>query len=113
MTSASSRQIAVDLRELLYEVFFLRSAQRFFIANDSRLLPSGVRAPRLFAFNTGERGMAMLVVLAVRGEFVPSSSTMARLRRSLSCFRSATILSRFKVHSSAGFPYSNEAHYKC
>jgi hypothetical protein len=39
----------------LYVVFFLRSAHRFFIANDRRLLPSGVRPPRFFAFNAGAR----------------------------------------------------------
>ena len=31
-----------------YEPFFLRSAQRLFIANESRFLPSGVMPPRVF-----------------------------------------------------------------
>jgi hypothetical protein len=31
-----------------YELFVLRSAQRFFIARDSRFLPSGVIRPRSF-----------------------------------------------------------------
>jgi hypothetical protein len=61
----------------LYDSFFLRSAQRFFIANDSRLLPSGVRPPRFFALIAGGRGVAKLVFLAVRGDFFPSSSAMA------------------------------------
>jgi len=81
-----------SLRASLYVVFFLRSAHRFFIANDRRLLPSGVRPPRSFAFNAEGRVVATLGFLTVRGEIVPSSSAMARLRRTLSCFRSATIL---------------------
>jgi hypothetical protein len=35
-------------RENYPEPFFLRSAQRLFIANDSRFLPAGVMPPRLF-----------------------------------------------------------------
>ena len=38
----------------------LRSAHRFFIANDRRLLPSGVRPPRFFAFNANGRVVATL-----------------------------------------------------
>jgi len=100
-----------SLRASLYVVFFLRSAHRFFIANDRRLLPSGVRPPRFFAVNAGGRGVATLGFLTVRGEVVPSSSAIARLRRSLSCFRSATILTRSKIHSSPVIDI-HEAHYK-
>ena len=77
----------------------MRSAQRFFIANDNRLLPSGVSPPRFLAFNADGRDVAMLVFLAVRGEFAPSNAAMARLSLSLSCFKSATILCRSKIHS--------------
>jgi hypothetical protein len=77
----------------------LRSAQRFFIANDNRLLPSGVSPPRLLAFNADGRGVATLVFLAARGEFAPSNAAMARLSLSLSCFKSATILCKSKIHS--------------
>src|ERR1700730_2862412 len=38
----------------------LRSAHRFFIANDRRLLPSGVRPPRFFGFNANGRVVATL-----------------------------------------------------
>ena len=55
--------------------------------------------PRFLAFNTGERDVATLVFLAARGEFAPSSAAMARLSLSLSCFKSARILSRSKIHS--------------
>jgi hypothetical protein len=79
--------------------FFLRSAQRFFIANDNRLLPSGVRPPPSFPFNAAERGVAIFIFLATGVEFAPSSAAMARLSLSLSCFKSASILSRSKVYS--------------
>jgi hypothetical protein len=81
-----------------HDPFFLRSAQRFFMANDNRLLPSGVMPPRSFPFNAAERGVAMFVFLATGVEFAPSSSAMARLSLSLSCFRSASILSKSKVY---------------
>jgi hypothetical protein len=77
----------------------LRSAQRLFIANDSRLLPAGVRPPRFVGFNAGGRGVMTLVVLGVRGESAPSNAAMARLILSLSCFKSATILSISKMCS--------------
>jgi hypothetical protein len=77
----------------------LRSAQRFFIANDNRLLPSGVSPPRFLAFNADGRDVAMLVFLAVRGEFAPSNAAMARLSLSLSRFKSATIFCKSKLHS--------------
>src|ERR1700676_5744942 len=52
----------------IYEPFFLRSAQRFFIVSDSRLLPSGVSPSRFFPFNAGGGGVAT-PVLTARGEF--------------------------------------------
>jgi hypothetical protein len=95
--------VAVIVLELVWpgshDPFFLRSAQRFFIANDNRLLPSGVRPPRSFPFNAAERGVAIFVFLATGVEFAPSSAAMARLSLSLSCFKSASILSRSKVYS--------------
>jgi hypothetical protein len=79
-----------------YVPFFLRSAQRFFIARESRLLPSGVRPPRFFRFDAT---VATPIFLAVRIEFDYSNATMARLILSLSCFKSLTILSRSKMSS--------------
>jgi hypothetical protein len=90
----------------LYDSFFLRSAQRLFIANDKRLLPSGVRPlPRLSPVVAAEWGAATLAFLTGRDEFVPSSSAIARLSRFLSCFKSATILSKSTIHSSPVFHY--------
>jgi hypothetical protein len=63
------------------------------------------------ACGTGARRMATLIFFAVRGKLVPSSSAMTRLRRTLSCFRSATILPRSKIHSSPVIDI-HEAHYK-
>jgi hypothetical protein len=83
-----------------YEVFFLRSAQRFFIGNDKRLLPSGVRPPRFFAFNTGGRGIATLVFLAIRGEFVPPENQV------LSPHAAAQVLFRKVFVLRAGCPNS-------
>jgi hypothetical protein len=83
-------------RSRAYVPFFFRSAHRFFIANDSRLLPSGVIPPRLFPFDAVT---ATAIFLAVRGEFDASSAAIARLSLSLSCFSSPTILSRSKVRS--------------
>jgi hypothetical protein len=84
----------------LYEAFFLLSAQRLFIANDKRLRPSGVRPlPRFSPVIAVGRGVVAFVFLAIRGNFVPSSSVMARFSRSLSCFKSATSFSMFKLRS--------------
>ena len=47
MANAFSRSvIAISFVAVFYEPFFLRSAQRRFIASDNRLLPSGVMPPR-------------------------------------------------------------------
>ena len=90
----------MNIRATSYEAFFLRSAQRFFIANDNRLRPSGVRPlPRPSPVGADGRGAATLVFFTIRCEVVPSSSAMARPSRSLSCFKSATILSRSKLCS--------------
>jgi hypothetical protein len=59
-----------------YEPFFLRSAH----------LSSSLTTPVLLA--------------AVLGELAPSNTSMSRLILSLSCFKSATILSRSKIGSS-------------
>ena len=40
-----------------YKPFFLRSAQRFFIASDNRFLPSGVIPPRFFLFTPTRWGV--------------------------------------------------------
>ena len=71
--SDAAREEKLSVGDRPYEPFFLRSAQRFFIANDNRLLPSGVSPPRFLAFNADGRDVAILVFLAVRGEFAPSS----------------------------------------
>src|SRR5882762_6665008 len=63
-----------------WEAFFLRSAQRFFIANDKRLRPSGVRPlPRLspVAAGVSGRGVAATVFLTICDGFLPSSSAIA------------------------------------
>jgi hypothetical protein len=84
----------------------LRSAQRLFIANDKRLLPSGVRPfPRLSPVVAGEWEAATLAFLTGRDELVPSSSAIARLSRVLSCFKFATIVSKSTIHSSPVFHY--------
>ena len=80
-----------------YAPFFLRSAQRFFIAKDSRRLPSGVIPPRFFPFDAA---VTRLIFLVVRGAFDPSIAAMTRLSRSLSRFKSVTIFSRSKMFSS-------------
>src|SRR6202158_2470473 len=97
-TRARANWMAASGRDRIYEPFFLRSAQRFFIASDSRLLPSGVSPPRFFPFNAGGGGVAT-PVLTARGEFDLSSTAMARLSLSLSCFKSATILCRSTIGS--------------
>jgi hypothetical protein len=102
------RQIGVTFLETprTYDSFFLRSAQRLFIANDKRLLPSGVRPlPRLSPVVAGEWGAATIVLLTGRDKFVPSSSAIARLSRFPSCFKSAIILSKSTIHSSLVLQY--------
>jgi hypothetical protein len=51
MANAFSRSvIAVSFVAVFYDPFFLRSAQRRFIARDKRLLPAGVMPPRFLPF---------------------------------------------------------------
>lgn len=85
-------------RDDRYEPFLLRSAHRFFIASDNRFLPSAVRPRRLRFFGAGGLATAFCFV-AGAGASVPSSAAMARLSRSLSLFKSATIRSRSKFRS--------------
>jgi hypothetical protein len=85
-----------------YELFFLRSAHRFFIAIDRRLLPSGVRPPRLRFFIVVPLGLPTRFFFPPPDKAAPadpSSALMARPSRSLSFAKSATNLSRSKVHS--------------
>jgi hypothetical protein len=76
--------------------FFLRSAQRFFIASDSRFLPSGVSRPRRFLFLPAGAGFGPRLAPAAAE---PSSAAIALPIRSASRLKSATILSISKVHS--------------
>ena len=82
-----------------YFPFILPSAQRFFIASDSRFLPSGVIPPRLFPFEAVRRLATAFVFLAAPGEYDSTSAPMARFSRSRSCFKSETIFSRSKARS--------------
>lgn len=80
-----------------FKPLFRRSAHRFFIATDKRLLPSGVsRRRRLFAAGAEP---AITFAPAVLFEPRPSSAAMALLSRVISCFNSATILSVLKIRS--------------
>lgn len=78
--------------------FFRRSAQRFFIAIDSRLLPSGVRPRRLRLFDVLPLGLPPRFLPPCDKAF-PMSAEMARPSRSLSFFKSANNFSRSKVGS--------------
>ena len=71
--------------------FFRRSAHRFFIAIDNRLLPSGVRPPRLRFFE--------VVPPRLPDRADPRSAVIALPSRSRSFFKSATNFSRSKVLS--------------
>lgn len=72
--------------------FFLRSAHRFFISSDSRFLPSLVIPPRLFLFVAPDLGAAIRPLLP-EAIPAPTKAVIARISRSLSFFKSATILS--------------------
>ena len=50
MANALSRFVIAASFAVFYEPFFLRSAQRLFIAKDNRLLPAGVMPPRFLPF---------------------------------------------------------------
>jgi hypothetical protein len=78
--------------------FFLRSAHRFFIAIDSRRLPSAVNPPRLRFFEVLPLGLPT-PFRPSPDKTGPRSAVIARPSRSLSFFRSATNLSRSKVRS--------------
>ena len=73
--------------------FFLRSAHRFFISSDSRFLPSLVIPPRLFVFVAPGLEAAIRPLLPVAVDPAPTKAVIALISRSLSFFRSATILS--------------------
>jgi len=80
----------------LHLAFFLRSAQRFFIASDNRLLPSGVRPPRSRFFVVLPLGLPMCF-LPPSEKADPKSAAMACPSRSRSFFKSETIFARSKV----------------
>ena len=86
-------------RESSYELFFLRSAQRFFIISDSRFLPAGVRPPRFFLREVAACGAATLRFAPAAVVSGASNAAMARSSRSLSLFNSATIERMSKVRS--------------
>src|SRR6202167_599087 len=90
------------MRALCYDLFFLRSAQRFFIAIDNRFLPSGVRPPRLrffgFVFVVEPLGRPRRF-LPRPGNTDPTSASMAPPSRSLSFVKSASNISRSQVRS--------------
>ncbi|MGA8792500.1 MAG: hypothetical protein WB498_06210 [Candidatus Binatus sp.] len=99
LARTAQAHVFASIRAVRYKPFFLRSAQRFFIAIDNRLLPSGVRPPRLFLFNLVPLGLPALVFLPPRAKADPRSAAIARPSLSLSSFKSATNLSRSKIRS--------------
>jgi hypothetical protein len=86
------------IRAVRYMPFFLRSAQRLFIAIDSRRLPSAVKPPRLRFFDMEPLGLPPFL-LPPPDKADPSSAVIALPSLSLSFFKSATNLSRSKVLS--------------
>jgi hypothetical protein len=84
----------------IHEPIFFRSVQRFSIANDILLLPSGVRALPCFPFTFIGRIEATGAFFTVLDEFAPSSASIARASLSLSCLSSATIFSVSKLYPS-------------
>jgi hypothetical protein len=75
-----------------YELFFFRSAQRFFMASDIRFLPSGVIPPPFCPFDaTCWAAAARTFLTTTFDEVGPSSTEIARSSRPLSCFSSSTI----------------------
>jgi hypothetical protein len=80
--------------------FFFRAAQRFRIASAKRSLPAGVIPPRFFPdVALGEVGIFAIDDLRP----FPSSASIARLTRSLSIFKSATIFATSKARSFFGY----------
>jgi hypothetical protein len=86
----------------IHEPIFFRSAQRFFIANDILLLPSGVRALPCFPFTFIGRIEATVAFFTVPNDFAPSSAAIARVSLSLSCLSSTSIFSLSKLYPSFG-----------
>jgi hypothetical protein len=84
---------------IFQEPFFLRSAHRFFIASDSRFLPSGVIPLRLFSLDATGCGAVTLLFRVTQGEVDSSSAAIARSSRPLSCFNTSTILFVSKICS--------------
>ena len=76
--------------------FIFPSLQRFFIASDSRLLPSGVSPPRLRFFVVLPLGLLTRFLLP-GDEADPRRALTARLRRSRSFAKSETNFARSKV----------------
>lgn len=81
-----------------YFRFIFPSAQRFFIARDSRLLPSGVIPPRFFLFVVLPMGLPTRL-LPSGDKAAPRSALITPLRRSRSFVKSETTFSRSKVRS--------------
>ena len=73
-----------DRAQSCYFSIFLRSAQRFFIASDSRFRPAGVRPPRFLPTDVNAE---------------PKSAPMTRLSLTRSLFKSETTFARSKVRS--------------
>jgi hypothetical protein len=90
---------ALSTKKSSYELFFLRSAQRFFIISDSRFLPAGVRPPRFFLREVPAWAVATLRFAPTAVVSGASKAAMARSSRSLSLFNSATIERKSKVRS--------------
>src|SRR5208337_1672718 len=74
--------VFASIRAVRYKPFFLRSAQRFFIASDNRFLPSGVRPPRLRLFDVVPFFLraAQRFFIAIDNRFLPSGVRPPRLR---------------------------------
>jgi hypothetical protein len=76
--------------------FFLRSAQRRFIASDRRFLPAAVSRPRFLPVVAGEDAA---ILAGPRLGADPDNASIARPIRSLSDFKSAIIFSTSNVLS--------------
>ena len=87
-----------DPAQSCYFSIFLRSAQRFFIASDSRFRPAGVRPPRFFFFVALPLGLPT-GFLPTGDNAEPKSAPMTRLSLSRSLFKSETTFARSKVRS--------------
>jgi hypothetical protein len=85
-----------------YACFFLRSAQRRFIASDNRFLPSGVKPPRLRFFVVDPFGLPMRFLPLPPDKADPNNAEIARPSLSLSFVKSDTNLFRSKVCSFGG-----------